>query len=452
MKTIYIDFSKKNIGTIAKQGEHNEIKLIFALPGSFEGADYINAEFEKRADGSKCVIENLEAVNGALDVLLTQDITSCNGTLSIQLVAYQVSGDTIQVIAKTPIIRASVDKSIEATEPVDTQPSLLERLQAWLQDARDKLTALWELRHNHGNKATLDSLYYYDAEYPEVYDPDDPIQMPSIDPDTSGRYLRAGDKYLRKTEDGGVIARVITLTKSGKKYLRFTFNWDPDLWLDLEAGNSVAGRPMYVDIPIEEVNIQQGGNTLELDLGVNSINEEIIGIQEDVAANTAASHTHDNLNALNSVTAQTLTDVEANTEARHSHSNKSIIDQLSFVGNAGTAHLTFYDNFVNAYHIRNENDGFSGYLNPNVYTRIGYPGTVTSFTITSLYNGFQNAGAGLANEYIVAFRTGATAPTVTFPSSVIFQQELKLEPNKFYEISIVENIAIWCAVDVEVAS
>ena len=491
-------------------------------------------------------------------------------------------------------------------------------------------------RHTHDNQATLDSLFYYDAEYPEIYDPENIPEgyMPTIDPDTSKKYLRAGEKYLRKTEDGGVITRVTTTTKKGKKYLRFSFNWDPDLFLDLEAGRSVAGRPMYVDIPVEEVNSQQGGNTLELDLGLNSMSEEIIEIQEDLsvlpdwsendqtdrayianrthwrevgsktdvtfvkssgewwesgdlstgvyggfayplvegnsyvityngqdyefvaecvyqvdngtyletpdqtvrryaigntrlATNEVFSvapsgytpgaadfpfcltyetdeiqgetqilsefaavdsslsdgaqvsfsvaavsyhtlsekympdsvndsvqkkHTHDNKSTLDDITTQTLTDVAANTAARHSHSNKSIIDQLSFVDNAGVPCLTYYDCFINAYHIKNENDGYSGYLNPNTYTRIGYPETVTSFTITSLYTGFQNAGAGLANEYIVAFRTGATAPTVTFPSSVVFQQELKLEPNKFYEISIVENVALWCAVDVEVTS
>lgn len=46
-----------------------------------------------------------------------------------------------------------------------------------------------------------------------------------------------------------------------------------------------------------------------------------------------------------------------------------------------------------------------------------------------------------------SFTSGATPTVLTLPSSVQWANELTVEANKRYEISIVDNIGLWCAVD-----
>lgn len=52
------------------------------------------------------------------------------------------------------------------------------------------------------------------------------------------------------------------------------------------------------------------------------------------------------------------------------------------------------------------------------------------------------------DEYIFSFVSGATPTVLTLPSSVQWVNELTVEANKRYEISIVDNIGLWCAVEV----
>lgn len=54
------------------------------------------------------------------------------------------------------------------------------------------------------------------------------------------------------------------------------------------------------------------------------------------------------------------------------------------------------------------------------------------------------------NEYLFSFISGETATVLTLPSSVKWVNELTVEANKRYEISVVDNVALWCAVDYEV--
>jgi hypothetical protein len=47
-----------------------------------------------------------------------------------------------------------------------------------------------------------------------------------------------------------------------------------------------------------------------------------------------------------------------------------------------------------------------------------------------------------------SFTSGATPTVLTLPASVQWANELTVEANKRYEISIVDNIGLWCAVEV----
>ena len=90
-----------------------------------------------------------------------------------------------------------------------------------------------------------------------------------------------------------------------------------------------------------------------------------------------------------------------------------------------------------------EQDPLETSLNPNVFYDFGER---ISVYIPELIEGDH----GKRNEYMFSFISGETATELTLPSSVRWMNELVVEPNKKYEISIVDNIGLWCAVEVSV--
>lgn len=81
-------------------------------------------------------------------------------------------------------------------------------------------------------------------------------------------------------------------------------------------------------------------------------------------------------------------------------------------------------------------------LDPNVLYDFGISDTLTL--------NFAEGKANKVNEYLFSFISGETATVLTLPSTVKWVNELTVEPNKRYEISVVDNVALWCAVDYEV--
>lgn len=135
MVNIIVDFEKEYIGAIAYQGESNKASLVFAIPSSFVGYDFVNAEFEI-PDGTKVVKSNLHPINNLLSVPITQDITAKTGVVSIQLVCYDSENS---VIAKSPVILSHVQDSVDGCEI----PSAVEQAV--------------EMAHTHANKTILDN-------------------------------------------------------------------------------------------------------------------------------------------------------------------------------------------------------------------------------------------------------------------------------------------------------
>ena len=54
----------------------------------------------------------------------------------------------------------------------------------------------------------------------------------------------------------------------------------------------------------------------------------------------------------------------------------------------------------------------------------------------------------LRNEYSFSFISGETPTVLTLPAAVKWANELTIEANKRYEVSIVDNVGLWCAVEV----
>lgn len=66
--------------------------------------------------------------------------------------------------------------------------------------------------------------------------------------------------------------------------------------------------------------------------------------------------------------------------------------------------------------------------------------TVQTSTLTVTLNAVEDDT--VYNEYMMQFTTGTTAPTVSFPSSVVWVETPTIEASKTYQVSIVENKGI----------
>lgn len=86
----------------------------------------------------------------------------------------------------------------------------------------------------------------------------------------------------------------------------------------------------------------------------------------------------------------------------------------------------------------------NGEINANIFYDFGL---VTELSLT-----FIEGDPDKVNEYMFSFTSGETATVLTLPSSIQWVNELTVEPNKRYEVSIVDNIGLWCAVDLVVVA
>ena len=86
----------------------------------------------------------------------------------------------------------------------------------------------------------------------------------------------------------------------------------------------------------------------------------------------------------------------------------------------------------------------SGEINANIFYDFGL---VTELSLT-----FIEGDPDKVNEYMFSFTSGETVTVLTLPSSIQWVNELTVEPNKRYEVSIVDNIGLWCAVDLVVVA
>lgn len=80
------------------------------------------------------------------------------------------------------------------------------------------------------------------------------------------------------------------------------------------------------------------------------------------------------------------------------------------------------------------------------------PNTMYIFNeVDNLNIEFNIQESNYRDEYIFSFISGATPTVLTLPSSVQWANELTVEANKRYEVSVVDNIGLWCAVDLAVS-
>lgn len=493
MKSIIVDFSKIYIGTIAKQGEHNRAQLVFALPDDFAGADYVNAEF-KKSDNSDVVMEGLIPKDGFITIPLTQGLTNVCDQIDIQLVAYTVNGVEITEIAKSLTVCGVIRPSLNILFNHD-EPGIIERVIAFINAWSEKLSEMWNAKHNHENRTLLDSIT------PEMlggeqadWDENDPEEVSYVKnrthwheeeevttdytvnwvgttptyqaqpwaADDLGITLNEGETYTLQAAGATItdVCQKFTMTTDqgltqDYYYIGNLHIYDPSaedndfpmlLAMDKMRENGEIIRTWNIVLTYDTLF----GSNLSFSLGKTVAAYHPLSMDympDSVKDAVEVRHNHDNLEALDDMTVQTLTDVAANTAARHSHSNQQLLNQIGVATMiSGTMPMAISYNNIPM-------DGWSTvFTNGANVSDILYANVrlVCSTPLESLsINALSNPISIRVPEYLIEFTTGATAPTVTLPSSIIWANELTVEPNKHYQISILNNIALWCAVDVE---
>lgn len=236
MKTIPVDFTKDNIGTIAREGELNRTQLVFALDEDLQMCDFINVKFgtnENLEDDECPVLEYLHPDEGGttLTIKLNQDMT-VRGVLYMQLDGYAIDSETSEphMIAKSPVVSGVITPSIKGVKKkLEGNPGLLDRI----------LTKVYELlkkSHMHNNKRTIDKFYCDTAEA-------EGSEFPILPDHIGADRLKYNGIYLRYCTDGGVVVdgEEITDEETGQKFFR----------VELDNGPFVVGKKLaFFDIPI----------------------------------------------------------------------------------------------------------------------------------------------------------------------------------------------------------
>lgn len=141
-------------------------------------------------------------------------------------------------------------------------------------------------------------------------------------------------------------------------------------------------------------------------------------------------------------------------ELKHTHANKTILDNFSTSTAYPFTFLEYGGHTVPQFPINDVaptteggNDYYLNWINPNVWYRFGSADSpVTSISIYQL----QGVDNSVAEEYMIEFWTGSTAPTpVIFPSDVEWPDgsEPTWEANKHYQVSIVNNVGLYAETD-----
>lgn len=456
MKTITIHYTTPYIGTIAKQGEYNQTELVFYLPDSFNGADFVNAEFVKR-DGSTSVVDQLIPNNGTVSFPLTQDLTNVDGKMEIQLVAYKADGTEITEIAKSGIYTCKIRKSLNVLYGED-KPGVIERILAFISYWSGKLPEILAKKHWHDNKALLDTITpemlggeqadwsendatkksfvknrthwkgtntsYYDVAY--EYDENEDQWNPVGETGTEGHAVPIveGQEYVVTYKDQET-------TFVGEKFSGgdTTYIGNPDISYD----EYVAG-----DFPF--VLVYYDSNNQNNFAAIENLQSETVSFS--ILSETITYHP---------LPSEYLpSGVNDAVAKKHTHDNKTVLDNFStaeaypftFLKHGGHTIPQFPINDVEPTTL--SNDYTVPWLKPNVWNRFGSADSpVRSISILEL-EAVDNA---VAEEYLVEFWTGENAPSpVIFPSDVEWPDgsEPLWQAEKHYQVSIVNNVGLWC--------
>ena len=252
--------------------------------------------------------------------------------------------------------------------------------------------------HEHKNLKTLEGFYCALSEAENDEGP--PINSNVVGIDR----VSFNGNDLRYCSDGGVVKSVEEVERDDIKYLRLRFDRGALITNYLDV-------PDFIDIPValitervEEVagpGLTVNSTGLELDLGVGSSGGDV-------------------------------PDGEYVTQEEWDEQNAANDERISANTILAEAALRTYT----------ETSKNTLVLKPDQYYNFGEVESLTlDFEVPEGLEVYRN-------EYGFTFTSGATPTVLTLPSSVQWVNELTVEANKRYEVSILDNIGLWCAVEV----
>lgn len=136
---------------------------------------------------------------------------------------------------------------------------------------------------------------------------------------------------------------------------------------------------------------------------------------------------------------------------KHEHDNLTLLDWLSSPSypDPYQTYLLINGRAVGFQGLANMSPGGAITLYPNKHVIINSLQPISSLAINPIVS--NAVMDGRACEYSVEFVTGSSPgpEDFEFPPDIQWVDELTIGANKHYQISILNNIALWCAVDVE---
>ena len=435
----------KNEGStkaILMQNDHNAERFTFELPRHVDGHDmslcnrvevhYNNIE-KQTLTQNKSVYEctDFSVASDDEDVvicswLISGEATKYEGSLNFCLRFACLTDETIDYQWFSDIFKGiSVSKGIYNTEYVAEEYADI--LAQWKAEI-DEALAQGGSGHTHENEDILDKF----SEHPERSD-----------------LLQYDETIVWTSQNGGVVNLFETNNKG-------------DLTLGVKSNYGVILRHTIKAPPTKT-------SQLENDSGF---------VDAEKLKETDAIHTHDNKDVLDTITQETLDNIgkcgdltpeqwQMLGSMAYSKAGRLIFsgDQVRMCGDGytisqieeleGEIRLTLAGGYDDTTHALEESyltiPLVKGKIETEKSTIMIDPNVHYSFGVVSeLRIGFGIGSDDKCNEYSFTFISGTTPTVLTLPDTVKWANELTIEANKRYEVSIVDNIGLWCAVEVSV--
>lgn len=432
-------------------GEKEHTRIIVELPEDIAACNFYRAKITIK--GKLFRTDYLEILDGKVCFELTAAMVETSGIITAQIIGYVVdeNGD-IDEIGKTEIYRGNIKKSLSGKlTPADSDPSLLDRILA-------KVHVLLEKMHSHNNADTLDK-FGENASGGLLFGGKDIGGIKSLTafPETAAEgdvvLLHRANEISVDDSNRGVMLDIPAIVALG-----LPEGYEQRVW-EITA-TSLKGRDFYAIIEISRIDdyILTALNLATATIGGRwywkngELTTDIVGGEAElppvyiplgnVADFTFTKTLYDidydeTLDTDETVIFRTLPVhymflkgewqlVSPNNEALQ----KAVEELQRNVGK-----------YIPMTRVETTTTGTS-ILEPNKMYDFGVVDTLTVV--------LDEGAADKVNEYKFSFISGETPTVLTLPSSVKWVNELTVEANKRYEISVVDNIALWCAVDYEV--
>ena len=196
----------------------------------------------------------------------------------------------------------------------------------------------------------------------------------------------------------------------------------------------VNGKALSSDITLSASDVSALPNTTVIPTKVSQLTNDSnftsnTGTITGITMNGASKGTSGVVNLGTVITAHQ--DISGKQDKLVSGTNIKTINGTSLLG-SGNVEI---DTNLSTPIVNHGTSGTSFALTPNVFHRWG---TVSSLSLTLATPSDQT----ILNEYMFEFVSGSTATSLTLPSTVKWTSGLTIEPNKTYQVSIIDNLGV----------